>query len=349
MGFRIEDDHPQYLIARESEHEHDIARFEALVAHWLARFERRQRFGVIFVSESVGHHAHDHDHDDDPHEHERDAAYEAAFSKLLNDFRRDHKAESERWMVGFARVLPAAWLSEAEAAQPGAVAGYQAETDRMARYIWGVPGSMFGTVEAAQAWMSGLFDQVPTAPAAIAPALGSGRVGLFYGSTTGTTEYIADQIAEAWSAAGLSPIIAQNIGRLAAPSDLLAYDLLLLGVPTWNIGQLQDDWDVLMPALDTLDFSGKQVALFGVGDANGYPDNFLDAVGILGEALEARGAVLIGGCPTDGYAFSHSRAVRGERFIGLAIDEEHQAHQTPERIAAWVSEVVRHAQLLPTA
>lgn len=345
MGFRIEDDHPHYLIARESEHEHDITRFERLVTHWMARFERGQRFGVIFVSESVGHHEHDHD-DDAPHE--RDADYEAAFSKLLNDFRRDHKAKSEQWTVGFARVLPAAWLDAAEAAKPGSVAAHQAETDRMARYIWGVPGNLFGTVEAAQAWMSGLFDQTPIpsdpAPSAIAPS----RVGLFYGSTTGTTEYIADQIAEAWGAAGLSPIVAQNIGHLAAPSDLLAYDVLLLGIPTWNIGQLQDDWDVLVPRLATLDFTGKQVALFGIGDQYGYPDNFLDAVGILGELLESRGAVLIGGCPTDGYEFSHSRAVRDGRFIGLAIDEEHQSRQTPERIAAWVSAVAQYAQPQPT-
>nr|MCU0466683.1 flavodoxin [Anaerolineae bacterium] len=138
-----------------------------------------------------------------------------------------------------------------------------------------------------------------------------------------------------------------NIGDVPDLSALLDYDHLILGCPTWNIGQLQDDWDIAFPQFDKLDFSGKQVALFGVGDQYGYPDNFIDAVGTLGNKLEERGASLVGFWPCDGYEFSASKAVRNKVFIGLAIDEEHQSKQTPARISQWLEQVIAEFVLRP--
>jgi flavodoxin len=48
-------------------------------------------------------------------------------------------------------------------------------------------------------------------------------------------------------------------------------------VSTWGIGDLQQDWDTRINLLAPVDFSGKKVAFFGLGDAMGYPDSFLDA------------------------------------------------------------------------
>jgi flavodoxin len=75
---------------------------------------------------------------------------------------------------------------------------------------------------------------------------------------------------------------------------MLAYDTLIIGCPTWNIGQLQEDWDVVYEQMDNLDFSGKKVAIFGLGDQYDYPDNFCDAIGILGQKFIERGAELVG-------------------------------------------------------
>jgi len=94
---------------------------------------------------------------------------------------------------------------------------------------------------------------------------------------------------------------------------------------TWNVGELQDDWEIVLPAMETLNFSGKQIAIFGVGDAEDYPDNFLDAVGMLGEALRSGGAALVGFWPTDGYDFEESKALEDGHFMGLGIDEINQA------------------------
>jgi flavodoxin I len=127
---------------------------------------------------------------------------------------------------------------------------------------------------------------------------------------------------------------------------MLAYDYLIIGCPTWNIGQLQDDWDAIFPDLDELDFSGKKVAIFGLGDQYAYPDNYCDAIGILGRKFAAQGAELVGFTPADGYEFSHSLGVEEGLFMGLALDEIHESKQTPTRITDWVWQLVDEFDLV---
>ena len=42
----------------------------------------------------------------------------------------------------------------------------------------------------------------------------------------------------------------------SSPGDLLQHKLLILGIPTWGIGELQDDWGDFLPGLEELDLSG---------------------------------------------------------------------------------------------
>lgn len=95
--------------------------------------------------------------------------------------------------------------------------------------------------------------------------------------------------------------------------------------------------------LEKLDLHGHQVALFGLGDQLGYSEWFLDAMGLLGELIRARGGELVAPWPVEGYLFEQSRALNaeGSHFVGLAIDEDGQADQTEERITRWVPEVLR--------
>jgi flavodoxin I len=165
------------------------------------------------------------------------------------------------------------------------------------------------------------------------------NVGIFYGSSTGTTEEAANEIYDVWTAAGLSVDDPVDIANVSDLSDLLAYNYLMIGVPTWNIGELQDDWDYLFDDLDDVDFSGKVIAMFGMGDQMNYPDNFQDALGILGRKLKERGAVLVGYWPTDGYEHYESAGLDGDQFMGLALDNMNQDDLTTERIEAWVGQV----------
>lgn len=165
------------------------------------------------------------------------------------------------------------------------------------------------------------------------------QIGIFYGSTTGKTRIAAEAIQ-----AEFGPGKAEIFDIAGAGSaNLSRYSLLILGASTWGIGDLQDDWDTRLNLLEEVDFSGKKVAFFGLGDALGYPESFLDAMGALYHAVKARGADCIGRWPSDGYAFSFSAAVIDEEFVGLGLDEDNQAHLSGERISQWVAQLEREA------
>ncbi|MEM6796487.1 MAG: flavodoxin [Acidobacteriota bacterium] len=162
-------------------------------------------------------------------------------------------------------------------------------------------------------------------------------VVIAWGSSTGYTEEVATSLHEKLD--GISDRIV-DIADIEPP-DLLEYDVLLIGISTWHVGELQDDWDHCFDELADLDFSGKLVAFFGCGDADGYPDNFQDAMGILWKRLEEQGAKLMGQWPIEGYDFLESEALTedGKHFVGLAIDEHNQDELTEERVDRWCDQI----------
>ena len=162
-------------------------------------------------------------------------------------------------------------------------------------------------------------------------------IGLFYGTQTGKTEIIAEMIRDEL---GKNNIELHDMAQVDV-SDFDGYTKLIIASPTWNIGELQSDWNVFLPELDSMDFTGKTVAYFGTGDQIGYADNFMDAVGILEEKISERGGKTIGTWAIDGYDFSESKAVKNGKFVGLAIDEDNQSELTEERIRAWVAQIKR--------
>lgn len=160
------------------------------------------------------------------------------------------------------------------------------------------------------------------------------RIGLFYGSSTGNTENAAELIAArlgGFAQVDLYNIASADLGKMAE------YDLIIAGCSTWGEGDLQDDWESGMGELKKLDLSGKKIALFGLGDQEGYEENFLDAMGILHNRFIAQGATPIGYTSTDGYYFEASKAaINAGTFCGLGLDEDNQEHLSDERITAWV-------------
>lgn len=161
-------------------------------------------------------------------------------------------------------------------------------------------------------------------------------IAIVYGSTYGRTEDAALKIAEELeSLLGARPSVF-DLGA-TGPGVMLEHRVLLLGCSTWNGGELQADWDLYLDDLKQLDLTGKLVALFGAGDALAYPETFQDALGILAGACQARGATLIGSWPARGYDFAASKALRGDEFVGLALDYDNEQDLTDGRIAAWCS------------
>ncbi|WP_018666503.1 flavodoxin FldA [Bacteroides gallinarum] len=162
------------------------------------------------------------------------------------------------------------------------------------------------------------------------------KIGVFYGSSTGTCEDLANQIADKM---GVSQSDVYSADKLTA--DLVKeYDLLIIGTSTWGDGELQDDWYDGVKVLKAADLSFKSVALFGCGDSESYCDTFCDGMGILYEDLKDSGCSFIGNkVSTDGYSYSSSIAVVDGAFVGLALDEVNESDKTAERIDAWTAEL----------
>lgn len=158
--------------------------------------------------------------------------------------------------------------------------------------------------------------------------------GIFYGSTTGSTEAVAQDIARQLD------IPAADLHNVASASadDTDRYDLLLLGTSTWGCGDLQDDWYGFLDALKTKDLSGKRVALFGCGDSGSYPDTFCDGIGLLYEGLRETGCTFVGAYVPEDYDVTDSLVCNDGLFVGLAIDESDPS-RTDARVAAWCASI----------
>lgn len=161
------------------------------------------------------------------------------------------------------------------------------------------------------------------------------QVALFFGTQTGNTEDVAMKIQ---AQLGSDNVSMYEISEADA-SDFAECDCIIVGCPTWNVGELQADWEGFYEELDSIDFTGKKVAYFGVGDQVGYADNFQDAIGILEEKITSLGGQTVGYWPVEGYDFNESKALRDGKFVGLAIDEDNQSDLTEKRIAAWTAQL----------
>jgi len=162
------------------------------------------------------------------------------------------------------------------------------------------------------------------------------KTALFYGSTTGNTEDIAEQIQRSMDNVELFDVADETLDQLDG------YDLIILGIPTWDYGEIQSEWDDIWDDVDNVDFSGKTVTLYGLGDQVGYGEWFLDAMGLLHDKVKAKGARMIGYWPVQGYDFEASKAVTadGSKFVGLAVDEDCQHELTDDRVQRWLQQIV---------
>jgi flavodoxin I len=163
-----------------------------------------------------------------------------------------------------------------------------------------------------------------------------GKTLIIYGSTTGNTQLAAEAISK--KLAGLYPELID--ASKASKADLTDVSNLILGASTWGAGDLQDDWENYLPKLSALDLSGKKIALFGLGDAASYPGTFVDAIGIIYDAIKDKGCELVGRTSTQGYTFEDSKALDSGSFLGLVLDEENDGNLTEERISKWASEIL---------
>jgi flavodoxin I len=125
----------------------------------------------------------------------------------------------------------------------------------------------------------------------------------------------------------------------AKASDLEQFTNIIFGASTWNIGDLQDDFEEFMTELNSANLKGKRIAIFGFGDQETYVDSFVDAIGHIYKALVNKGCGIVGKVSTDGYEYEESLAEVDGQFIGLPLDEDNQSDLTDQRVKAWVEQL----------
>jgi flavodoxin I len=158
---------------------------------------------------------------------------------------------------------------------------------------------------------------------------------LFYSFNSHKTKKIAEKIQTLFEGWIVEPVNAETVTE----ADFLRFDNLILGVPTWFDGELPLYWDEFVPALKDMNLTGKKIAIYGLADQKGYPENFGDAVGIMARLLKTCHANLIGETSPEGYTFESSKALENGNFMGLILDQENQPRLTEERIGHWVQEL----------
>ncbi|XP_022778812.1 uncharacterized protein LOC111320409, partial [Stylophora pistillata] len=159
------------------------------------------------------------------------------------------------------------------------------------------------------------------------------KVGLFFGSDGGNTKDIAEKIAESLGDVDLFDVSDASVDEFGN------YSSIILGTSTWGDGDLQSDWEDFIDELDEVDLNGKTVAVFGLGDQEGYADTFCNAMRAVHDKAVERGAKIVGSWANEGYEFEESESVVDGKFVGLALDEDNQDDLTDERIEAWTSQI----------
>ena len=160
------------------------------------------------------------------------------------------------------------------------------------------------------------------------------KIGIFYGSNTGKTAAVAEEIEF-----NLRKDNYEVINVADGIETMKDFKNLILLTPTYGVGEIQEDWANVMPQFEKIDFTGKRVAVAGLGNQFAFGESFVGGMRVLYDAVVKSGGEVIGFTSNEGYHYEESEAVIGNQFVGLAIDENNQDDETPERVMDWVAEL----------
>jgi len=86
------------------------------------------------------------------------------------------------------------------------------------------------------------------------------KIGLFYGTQTGNTQSAAEMIQ---AMLGKDNVDLIDISGARA-DDFERYQFLIIGCPTWNVGELQADWDAFIQNWIILTSLAKRLPILAV-------------------------------------------------------------------------------------
>lgn len=160
------------------------------------------------------------------------------------------------------------------------------------------------------------------------------KIGIFYGTTSGITAGIVDEIEFYLRGEEYEVFDVAN-----GIDEMENIENLILVSPTYGVGELQKDWENVYDKLKSLDFTNKVVGIVGVGNQFAFGESYVGAMRKLYDAVIAKGTKVVGFTSTEGYSYEETESVVDDKFIGLALDESNQDNETPDRIKAWIEEI----------
>jgi len=164
------------------------------------------------------------------------------------------------------------------------------------------------------------------------------KIGLFYGTNTGVTELVSEQLRDKMEEVGFEVTMFDIADDSIEKFD--DFESFIIATPTWNDGELQDDWEEIIDDYNDYNFSGKKVGFMGLGDQEAYCDNYLDAIGKMAKPVRDSGGIIFGRWSSEGY--SHTESVGQDEdgmWVGLALDNDNQEEMTEQRIVQWVNQI----------
>lgn len=159
------------------------------------------------------------------------------------------------------------------------------------------------------------------------------KIAILYGTSGGSVETVAKQVQDLFEGnADLYNVLYVSL------SEIEEYKYLIVGTSTTGIGDLQDDWEGFLPSFSKIDFSGKKVAIFALGDSASYSTSFAESMKVVYDEIHDKVEV-VGRVPDEGYTYDDSTAVEDGMWFGLPLDEDNEYDMTEERLERWVEQL----------
>ncbi len=163
------------------------------------------------------------------------------------------------------------------------------------------------------------------------------KIGVFFGPKDGSVHRVARLVASKIGEDKTQLIHVHD----ASADDLARYDQIIFGISTvgketWDQKFTNADWAKFMPVVNDFDFTGKKIAIFGLGDHVTYAYHFVNSMGTLAKIVLQNKGQLIGRVSPEGYEFQDSEALENGKFYGLPVDEDFEPELTDARVTAWV-------------
>jgi flavodoxin I len=173
------------------------------------------------------------------------------------------------------------------------------------------------------------------------------KIGLFFGPTGGNCNNVANKIIKKIGEENIDIYPVKGLNHTTVEKyDKIIFGISSLGRDAWNNEDYKKDWDEFLPEFFKIDFTGKKVAAFGLGNQILYPEHFAESLGFLARELKNKGVELVAGFPNEGFEFKESTALNESGdFYGLVVDEDNEPEKTDERIDKWLPELKKQFNL----